>query len=379
MENIEKLRQLSRAGELEADEDNCIQKFRKKENGIVLTHAALPNGRTTTLLKSLLTSVCEQNCLYCPFRAGRDFPRATFKPDEFAQLVVNLTRAGLIQGVFLSSGVAGGGARTQDRLLDTAEILRHRMSYQGYLHLKIMPGAEYEQVLQAMRLANRVSINLEAPNDYRLPNLAPQKEFENQLMRPLGWIEHIRKTLPPTETWKNRWPSSCTQFVVGGAGESDRELLETTQMLHREYGLLRAYYSAFQPHRDTPLENYPASTYRRELRLYQAEYLIRDYGFAQEELCYSADGNLISDHDPKKVWAETHLTENPIEVNSASKEELLRVPGIGPKGAGMILEQRRIKKIRDLSALEKMGINAQRVKDFILMDGQRSARQLVLF
>lgn len=379
MEEIQKLHLLSQASGLEADGDPCVKKPSKAGDGIVLTHAKLPNGRKTTLLKSLLTSICEHNCYYCPFRAGRDFPRETFQPEEFARLVVNLTRAGLIQGVFLSSGVAGGGLLTQDRLLKTAEVLRFKKNYQGYLHLKIMPGADYDQVLQAMRLADRVSINLEAPNAHRLPKLAPQKDFDRDLLRPLKWIEAIRRTFSPAGTWKNRWPSSCTQFVVGGAGESDRELLETTQTLHRNYGLLRAYYSAFQPHRDTPLENYPAATYRRELRLYQADYLIRDYGFSEKELSYTADGNLVMEYDPKKVWALKYLSDNPVEVNSAPRELLIRIPGFGPRAVGLILQQRRMGKIRDLSILEQLGINTQRSKDFLLLDGRRPARQLALF
>ena len=264
MEDFQKLKLLTQAGELDVEGSGCAAKNRDTTDGIVLTHAQLPNGRSTTLLKSLLTSVCENNCYYCPFRSDRDFKRETFYPDDFANLVVNLTRAGLIQGVFLSSGVAGGGVATEDRLLKTAEILRYKKNYQGYLHLKIMPGAEYDQVLQAMRLSDRVSINLEAANAKRLPRLAPLKDFEKHLLQPLRWIELIRRSVTPVNAWKNRWPSSCTQFVVGGAGESDHELLETTQDLHQNYGLLRAYYSAFRPHKDTPLENWPAATYRRE-------------------------------------------------------------------------------------------------------------------
>ncbi|MBM3138381.1 MAG: radical SAM protein [Chloroflexi bacterium] len=379
MEDLQKLQRLSQAGELDVEAAGCRHAKEKSTEGIVLTHAQLPNGRTTTLLKSLLTSVCENNCYYCPFRSDRDFRQESFSPDDFANLVVNLTKAGLIQGVFLSSGIAGGGITTEDRLIKTAEILRFKRNYQGYLHLKIMPGAEYEQVLQAMRLADRVSINLEAANAVRLPRLAPQKDFEKHLLRPLRWIESIRRSLPPMNTWKNRWPSSCTQFVVGGAGESDLELLETTQDLHQNYGLLRAYFSAFRPHRDTPLENWPAATYRRELRLYQADYLIRDYGFTYDELNYTISGNLISESDPKKVWAEQNLRHNPMEINSSSKEDLLRIPGIGLKNAEKIVINRRINKIRDISGLEKLGINTQRMREFILLDGRRPLQQLSLF
>lgn len=379
MEDLQKLGLLSSAASLDTEGVVCPPNTSRKGDGIILTKAMLPNGRATTLLKSLLTSVCENNCLYCPFRAGRDFPRETFQPEEFACLVFNLTRAGLIQGIFLSSGVAGGGISTQDSLLKTAEILRLKMHYPGYLHLKLMPSAQYDQVLRAMRLADRVSINLEAPNASRLQRLAPQKDFISQLLQPLAWVESIRRNCSPAGAWKNRWPSSATQFVVGGAGESDRELLETTQDLHRNFGLLRAYFSAFQPHRDTPLEHAPAATYRRELRLYQADYLIRDYGFSQEELSYTASGDLIPEKDPKKVWAEKNLTHQPLEINRADRGQLLRVPGIGIKGVETILHYRRSQTIRDLSALSKMGIDTHRIKDYILLDGQRPFRQLALF
>jgi len=244
---MEKLRLLSSASQVETGEDGCRTAKHGRLDGIVLTHATLPNGKTTTLLKSLLTSVCENNCLYCPMRAGRDFRRTTFQPKAFAQMVVNLTKAGLIQGVFLSSGVTGGGIRTQDRLIKTAEILRFKLNYHAYIHLKIMPGAEFAQVLASMRLADRVSINLEAPNAARLPILAPNKQFKNELMRSIRTMNYIRRNFTPDTAWKKRWPSSCTQFVVGGAGETDKELLSTSQSLHKNHGILRVYYSALTP------------------------------------------------------------------------------------------------------------------------------------
>jgi predicted DNA-binding helix-hairpin-helix protein len=375
MEAIQKLKTLSETGDV--DEIHCTPASRRiqKQDHIVLTQVVKGNGKKALLLKSLLTSVCEHNCLYCPFRAGRDFPRMSFSPDEFAKLAVNLSRAGLIQGIFLSSGVAGGGVRTQDRLLATAEILRYKLQYRDYLHLKIMPGAEYDQVVQAMQLADRVSINLEAPNADRLSRLAPEKEFERELLQPLIWAHEIRKNLNPSKTWKNKWPSSCTQFVVGGSDESDRELLACSQMLHGSYDLRRVYFSAFQPHRNTPLENHPASTYRREQRLYQADYLIRDYGFSQDELVYDEDGNLSKKFDPKFVWAEQHLKHNPVEINTANRAALLRVPGIGPVGADSILRIRRKQAILDISTLKKSGMDTRRLQHFVLISGRRPAVQ----
>ena len=160
-----------------------------KTAGLPIHMAALPGGKRVPLLKTLLTSACERNCYYCPFRAGRDFRRVTFKPDEMAQVVVNMTQARAIQGAFISSGIAGGGVRTQDKLLDTAEILRKKLHYRGYLHLKLMPGAEAAQIERAMQLADRVSVNLEAPNPNRLALLAPQKQMMDELLQPLRVVE----------------------------------------------------------------------------------------------------------------------------------------------------------------------------------------------
>ncbi len=379
MDDLQKLKLLSTASQMEAGEDGCRQANGVCKNGIVLTQARLPNGKSTTLLKSLLSSYCENDCLYCCFRSSRDIRRSAYQPEEFARIVINLTNAGLIQGVFLSSGIFGSGIHTQDRLIAAAEVLRKKMDYRGYLHLKIMPGAEYDQVLASMRLADRVSINLEAPNARRLPDLAPQKHFLPQLLTPLRWIHEIRRNFTAVGGWKNRWPSSCTQFVVGGAGESDLELLETTQTLHRSYGLLRVYFSAFKPQYDTPMQSHDPIPLKRELRLYQADYLIRDYGFSCRELVFDRDENLPLSSDPKRCWAELNLAYRPVEINRADREELLRVPGIGPKAAAAILKARRQHTLRDVSSLEKLGIRAERCMDFILLDGRLPPRQPTLF
>jgi predicted DNA-binding helix-hairpin-helix protein len=379
MEDYKKLSALSSTSSIEKGEDGHNIRQNGCLDGIILTHATLPNGKQTTLLKSLLTSVCENDCRYCPMRAGRDFRRTTFQPSEFAQLAVNLSQAGLIQGVFLSSGVAGGGVRTQDKLIATVEILRRKMGYRGYIHLKIMPGSEYDQVLASMLLADRVSINLEAPNAARLPALAPRKAFESELMAPIQMMNEIRNTLPPYNAWKGRWPSSCTQFVVGGAGETDRELLSVSETLHHKHNLLRIYYSALTPHAGTPFEHHDPVPRQREQRLYQADYLIRDYGFSESEISYDTDGQLPLEKDPKLIWAEKHLLHQPLEINRASREELLRIPGIGPGGADAVINARRIRTINNLSILSRIGVQTKRARDFVLLDGQRPAQQMPLF
>ncbi len=350
-----------------------------RKNSLGIHNAVMPGGKHIALLKTLLTSACERDCYYCPFRAGRDFRRATFKPDEMARTFIDLNRANIAEGLFLSSGIAGGGVRTQDRLLDTADILRNKLHYRGYLHLKIMPGAERDQVERAMQLADRVSINLEAPNTRRLVDLAPHKVFIEELLRPLQWAEEIRKTKPARLGWNGHWPSLSTQFVVGAVGENDLEILSTTAYLTRQLHLARAYFSAFTPVPDTPLENKPAENPWREHRLYQTSFLLRDYGFDLEDMPFMPNGYLPLDVDPKVAWAKQNLSESPIEINRADRRELLRVPGIGPKGVDAILIARRKGKLRDLKDLKSIGVIVARAAPFVLLDGRRPMQQLSLW
>ncbi|MDX1664502.1 MAG: radical SAM protein [Candidatus Promineifilaceae bacterium] len=342
-------------------------------------HAAVSGGRTLPMLKTLLTSACERNCYYCPFRAGRNYRRVTFKPEEMAKTFAEMQRAGLVEGLFLSSGIIKGGVATQDRILETAEILRHRIGFRGYLHLKIMPGAERAQVERAMALADRISVNLEAPNTRRLQRLAPIKQFTEELLQPLRWAEEIRRTRPAREGWNGRWPSTVTQFVVGAAGESDLELLQTAEYLYNRLHLRRTYFSAFRPITGTPLEEQPAESAWREHRLYQAGFLLRDYDFTMEEMPFDGEGRLPLDVDPKLGWARAHLAEAPVEVNRASREELLRLPGVGVKGAEAILRARRRGRLRELDDLRRVGVVTTRLAPFVLLDGAQPARQLSLF
>ncbi len=354
--------------------------FTPKEKRAAFVHPAqLPNGKQVKLLKTLLSSACERDCYYCPFRAGRDFRRATFKPQEFAELFMKLHQSNMAEGIFLSSGIAAGGANTQNKILDTAEILRNKLGFRGYLHLKIMPGAEKGQVLRLMQLADRVSINLEAPNTERLAKLAPNKTFIEELFRPLKWVEEIRRTQPAHKGWNGRWPSTVTQFVAGGSDESDLELLTTTDWLMKNVRLQRAYFSAFHPISDTPMENKAAVDPIREHRLYQASFLLRDYGFDLEDMPFVDDGNLPLATDPKLAWAQQNLQGKPVEINKAERHELLRIPGIGPKGADAILRARRVEKLHDLGSLKKLGIVTTRIAPFILLDGRRANTQLSMF
>ena len=342
-------------------------------------YMAAANGRRVPILKTVLTSACERNCRYCAFSARRDYRRISYKTEELAGIVDQLYRGGLVRGAFLSSGVAGGGRRTQDRLLATAEILRKKLHFEGYLHLKIMPGAERAQVERALELADRVSINLEAPSTERLRELAPEKVFLEELLRPLQWVEEIRNRHYPDRAWKQRWPTTTTQFVVGGTDEKDEEYLKISRFLHRTLHLRRVYFSGFRPVSGTPLESHPAVNPLRVHRLYQAAFLLRDYGFEMEDFAFGGDGNLPLENDPKYAWAQFHLAEDPVEINLAGFHQLLRVPGIGPVGAKSILAAREKEHLRSLESLKALGVRTSRAVPFILLDGRRPPQQLSLW
>lgn len=380
MDPLEKLRLLTQNTNLDIEsEHECRPVVNGKSwDELPIHEAVMPNGKRARLLKTMLTSACERNCYYCIFRAGHNARRATFQPDELAKTFMQAYRAKAVDGLFLSSGIIKGGINTQDKLLDTADILRHKLHFRGYIHLKVMPGAEKAQVKRAMELGSRISINLEAPSQKRLEKLAPKKTFTEELLMPLKWVKEIRQQQRPTQSWNKRWPSSVTQFVVGAAGETDLELMHTSEYGLRQLNLRRVYYSRFNPIPDTPLDNTPPCEPLREHRLYQASYLLRDYGFSVEEMPFGIEGNLPLDTDPKLAWAQVHLQHNPVEINFAGPEELLRIPGIGQKGVETILNARQHSKLRDLNQLKKIGISTKRAVDFILMDGKRPSRQLPL-
>ncbi len=340
-----------------------------------ITNVATPKGNLP-IVKAMLTTACERNCYYCPFRAGRSkMKRLTFTPDELARGFDTLQSTGQAQGLFLSSGIVRGSVTTQDKIIDTVEIIRNRYEYRGYIHLKIMPGIEYDQLYQAMQLADRVSVNLEAPTQERLSALAPKKDFTRELLTMLHWAEDIRRKHP-----KQKLARTVTQFVVGAVGDTDFELLALSSRLYRQMGLIRAYYSGFSPVEQTPFENLAPTDPLREHRLYQASFLLRDYGWSVEDLPFMSDGNLELELDPKRAWAERHLRCDPIDIMQASKQQLLRVPGIGPRGADAILRARRSGRLTELSHLRRLNIHApEQAAPYILLDGHQPIRQMSLF
>jgi putative DNA modification/repair radical SAM protein len=347
----------------------------KDDLGRWIYPAVLPDGKRIRMLKVLLTNVCEKNCYYCGTRANRDVPRTTFQPDELACAFDKMQRAGLVEGLFLSSAVCGSASRTMDHMLACVELIRTRYDFPGYVHLKLLPGASEGHILRAVQLAHRVSVNLEAPTAERLAAIAPHKDFFQELARPM----EIARRLIDASGNRLAPAGQTTQFVVGAAGEPDREILSTTARLYGEMDLRRAYFSAFQPVPGTPLDGHPPTPAWREHRLYQADWLLRFYGFGFDELVFGADGNLSRAADPKLIYAQTHPERFPVDLRRASREQLLRVPGLGPRSVERILGWRRQGTLRELDDLRKAGAVAERAAPYILLDGKRPPHQLPLW
>ena len=353
------------------------RRSRKQEYNLkdCIAHLSTPRG-PKAVMKSMMTTACERNCNYCVFRAGRaKTKRVTFQPDEMAGAFQTLESSGKVDGLFLSSGIIKGSVTTQDKIIDTADIIRNRQGYRGYIHLKIMPGIEYDQLYRSMQLADRVSVNLEAPTSARLADLAPKKIFVEELVQMLQWAQQIRQNHRD-----ERLASSVTQFVVGAVGDTDLELLSMSDKLYSQAQLARVYYSAFGPVPGTPFENLPATEAIREFRLYQSSFLLRDYKWDVEELPFLRDGNLRTDVDPKQAWADEHLTHQPIEIMRAEREQLLRIPGVGPVGADAIIRSRRRGNLSELLHLKQIGIRTpHKLAKYILLNGRQPVRQLNLF
>ncbi|MBI2830515.1 MAG: putative DNA modification/repair radical SAM protein [Chloroflexi bacterium] len=328
--------------------------------------AALPGGGFVCLFKVLLTNVCLNDCGYCVNQIGRDIPRNSFQPEELAKLFMEFYRKRWVQGLFLSSGIGHDATRTMESMVNVVEILRQRHEFKGYIHLKILPGASLDCVEAGCKIADRVSINIEAPTAHHLAKLSRKKDLHNGILERMRWVKQL------TATDNNIVPSGqTTQFVVGAAGETDHDILRTTEALYKEIGLRRVYFSAFNPVMDSRLEDVRATPPIREHRLYQTDWLLRVYGFSPGEVGLALDhnGNLSLRKDPKLVIAQRQPWLFPVDVNRASYDELLRVPGIGTISAQRIIETRKDHSIFSLEQLRKMKVVTKRATPFIRFQG----------
>lgn len=340
----------------------------RKRTGIPLDGiypATRPDGSRTLLLKVLQSNHCTSDCSYCMNRHGRGCRRSSFESMELASVFQNYLRLGYVEGLFLSSGVSRDAEASMDSILETVELVRLH-GFMGYVHTKILPGASRDQVKRAAELSTRLSVNIEAPSRQRLSELSSQKEYLTDLVRRMRWVkQEVKRGLVVA--------GQTTQFVVGAAGEPDQEVLKTVEYLYRKMNLTRVYYSSFKPIRETPLEDRNPVSLQRQNRLYQADYLLRDYGFGFKDLVFSGDGHLPQGMDPKMAYALEHRDLFPVDINQAGYRELLQVPGIGPKTANKIIQARRDSKIRSHKELRKLMIPG-RSEPFLELDGQRQAR-----
>lgn len=335
-------------------------------------------GPRTRLLRILMTNACSYNCGYCPMRRDRELPRTLLKPAELVRIFLGAHRRGWVDGLFVTTGIPSNPVRVMDGLIEALELLRERHGFGGYVHVKLVPGAECAQIERLTALASRVSVNLEAPCGQHLTQIAPEKS----LPVALADLERVRALVVGERTARAHGKPAdplhpggaagmTMQFVVGATPDSDRTLIDTVARLQADGGIHHAHFSAFRPIADTPMESVPAAPALREHRLYQAEHLLRDYGFAADEVVYGPGGNLPLAVDPKVAWALSHPERFPVEVTRADHGELLRVPGIGPVSAGRIVAERAGTTLRGLADLRRLGVATERAGGFLALRGRR--------
>jgi len=337
-----------------------------------------PVGRQTTLLRILMTNACSFNCHYCPMRRDREMPRTLLKPEELVRIFLAARAKGWCEGLFITTGIPGRPAKVMDDLIAVLELLRDKHKFTGYIHVKILPGAEPAQVARITALATRVSINLEAACGESLTRIAPDKSLDTTLQtleeartlvvrgREEQYAGRPRDALRPGGT-----AGMTMQLVVGATPDSDRTIIGKVAELYAGGGIHHSQFSAFRPIRDTPMEDVRATPALREHRLYQADHLMREYKFTVDELAFNESGNLPLSLDPKIAWALSHPERFPVEIRTASRAQLLRVPGIGPLSARRIIGARRNTVIRDLVDLRKLGVITGRAAGFISLAGRR--------
>lgn len=357
---------------------------KRSAGGAWLYPVTVASGGSGIMLKTLFSNSCMNDCKYCPLRSCNDTPRTSLQPDELARFFMDLRTKQALIGIFLSSGVIGSPDHTMDRLTATAEILRRQYRYRGYIHIKIIPGASFAAMEKALSLSSAVSLNIETPGARHFSKLSESKRYQSDIIDGLTYLsEQTAKGSPYEKVTKT------SQFIVGASDESDREILGYTWGMYRRLGYNRLYYSAYQrglgepgipgeqvttslvsegkqlviPELLTPQGN-PALL-MREHRLYQADFLFRSYGFTFDELGFDGTGNLDLHRDPKLSWAQHHPEFFPVSLSRGSKDELLRVPGIGPTLAQRIVKHRRENPLGTLDDLPMQRHLKERARPYL--------------
>ena len=341
-------------------------------NGIC--HSFTPDGRCISLLKILLTNYCIFDCAYCINRSSNDVSRAAFTPDEVADLTINFYRRNYIEGLFLSSGIFNNANYTMELLLQTVRKLRNYYNFNGYIHLKAIPGADTKLIRQAGELVDRMSVNIELPSDSSLKLLAPQKSKE-KIIKPMAFINsNILANKEEKKIFKNA-PifvpgGQSTQLIVGATADSDLKIMKLSENLYNHMNLKRVYYSAYIPVSNSPkLVNIKSSPLLREHRLYQADWLLRFYNFKADELLTEKNSSLNLNFDPKTDWALRNMEYFPVEINTADSKTLLRIPGVGLTSVKRISDSRKV-HLLNFEDLKKMGVVLKRAQYFIICKGK---------
>ena len=347
-----------------------------------ICHSFTPDGRCISLLKVLYSNACCYDCGYCVNRRSNDVPRATFTPRELAELTIGFYKRNYIEGLFLSSAVIGTPDYTMERMIEALRILRQEYHFNGYIHAKTIPGADAELVRRIGLLADRLSVNIELPSEASLSLLAPDKK-KQAILKPMGQIA-VQSAQSKKELVLYRHAPAfapagqSTQMIIGATPESDRHIMGLAESLYKKYSLKRVFFSAYLPvNSDSRL---PALDVRppllREHRLYQADWLLRYYDFSAWELLTEEEPNFDPYLDPKCTWAVRHPEFFPVEINTAPKAALLRIPGIGPKSALRILSARRQQHL-GMAELKRMGVVLKRAQYFITCNGKYTGGRLL--
>lgn len=340
--------------------------------GMGICHAYAPDGRCISLLKILLTNFCIYDCAYCVNRVSSNTPRARFSAQEVVDLTLGFYKRNYIEGLFLSSGIIRSADYTMEEMVRVARLLRADHDFRGYIHLKVIPEASPELVNQAALYADRVSINIELPREESLASLAPEKDGR-RIRKAMGALRlGIEEVSEPSRAAPPKFAPAgqSTQMIVGADEASDGEILSRSAGLYGAYGLKRVYYSAYSPIPDATARLPPTRPpLVREHRLYQADWLMRFYGFAAGEIA-SADENLDLEDDPKLAWAKRNRGEYPVDLNGADRERMLRVPGLGVTGVDRLIALRRHKRLR-LEDIRRLSRGLAKLKPFIVVDDWR--------
>ncbi len=327
----------------------------KWDRSIVPIYETATQGKCVPLLKTLLTNRCRNECLYCAFRVNRKCPRALWETDKLVNVTMHLWREGKIKGLFLSSSIFREPDYVMEKQLEVLHNLR-RMGYSGYIHLRVMPGVSKYLIREAVKLVDRIGINLEAPNEDIFNEICPDKgDFKEDVLKRLEWIVGEINRLRHKEKTGFCKAGVDTQMVVGATDDNDLQFIKITEWLYRKLGLRRVYYSGFEPIPQTPLEKRKPCPPFREYRLYQCSFLIRDYGFKEDLIAQILnDKGFLPNIDPKTALVQMNPDIFPIDLNTAAYSEILLIPGIGPTTAKKIIEAREKVKIRHITDIENI-------------------------